>query len=93
MKPILTLFILLGSLIQTGCAVVTTTAMVGAAAISVTTTAVGVTYEATKTIGAGAIAAGSYAYEAATSNPDVSKVQVQPLTTPQAAVVTPLSDN
>ncbi|WP_348943943.1 hypothetical protein ABHF33_10610 [Chitinibacter sp. FCG-7] len=92
MKPILTLFILFGSLLQTGCAVVTTTAMVGAAAISVTTTAVGVTYEATKTIGAGAIAAGSYAYEAA-SKADASKVQAQPVTAPQAAVVTPLSDN
>ena len=61
--------LLLGSvtLLLNGCAVVTTADVVGAAAVSVTTTAVGLTYDATKAVATGTYAVGELAVEAMSS--------------------------
>jgi hypothetical protein len=79
-----------------GCAVVATTAVVGAAAVGVATTAVGVTYDVSKTVVKGAVSAGAYAYEAAATEPtpQPSPNRTNPLPTPhyESARSYPLSE-
>jgi hypothetical protein len=79
-----------------GCAVVTTTAVVGSAAVGVATTAVSITYDASKAVATGAVAAGGYAYDAATASsaPTATVVIKAPRPTPsyEATTSIPLTE-
>lgn len=69
MKQRFTALTLLGTMaLLNGCAVVATAAVVGAA-VSVTTTAVGLTYDAGKAVATGTYAVGELAVDAMSSTP------------------------
>ncbi|QLG89613.1 hypothetical protein HQ393_15910 [Chitinibacter bivalviorum] len=75
----------------------TTTAIVGAAAINATTTVVGITFDATKTVATGAMAVGEYAYDAAnrptaSSTAQSATPKVSAIETPQPAISTPYTE-
>ena len=78
-----------------GCAVVTTAAVVGATAVSVTTSAVGLTYDATKAVAKGTYAAGEMAVDAISNTPTpqpTSTPQVTPDKTPNDVEIKPLTE-
>lgn len=82
------------ALLNTACTVITTTAAVGAAAVGVATTAVGVTYDVSKTVVKGAVSAGTYAYEVAAAEPTPSPSRPTAQATPhyESARSYPLSE-
>ena len=72
-----------------GCAVVTTVAVVGAAAVSVTSTAVGLTYDVGKTVVKGGYAAGEMAVDAMSSptpTPPINPNNIRQKSTPNVEV-------
>lgn len=74
-----------------GCAVVTTAAVVGGAAVSATTSAVGLTYDATKLIAKGTYTVGEMAVEAV-SEPAQSTVQNAAASKPDEIEIHPLKE-
>ncbi|WP_410500099.1 hypothetical protein [Chitinibacter sp. S2-10] len=89
------LFSLLAASSLSACAVVATTAAIGSAAVSVTSTAVSIGYDVGKAATSGAIAVGGYVYDAANSEsaskPDSSANPARPSST-ETATVTPLNE-
>ncbi|WP_288843579.1 hypothetical protein [uncultured Deefgea sp.] len=83
--------VLILALLLNGCAVVTTAALVGSVAVGVTTSAVGLAYDATKMVATGTVAAGGMAIDAMSASKPASNTHVS--TPPQTTVqVMPLKE-